>query len=46
MNKKSRKITPSKLIELLSEELSDLPDKREGKISIIRWDSHITVQKR
>ena len=31
MNKKSRKITPSKLIELLSEQLSDLPDKREGK---------------
>ena len=31
MNKKLSKITPSKLIELLSEELSDLPDKRTGE---------------
>ena len=31
MKKKSGKISPSKLIELLSEQLSDLPDKRTGE---------------
>ena len=31
MNKKSSLITPSKLIELLSEQLYDLPDKRTGE---------------